>query len=123
MLLKATSDTPLAVVQAYTDELSLENFVLAIEALYYAYGEPTQFRDSLVRQLINEDRIDLMKPESLVKMSALISRIFRAFGELEASDEDLSMSLILSSVKMTPATIISFNTWLSATMKETLFFN
>ena len=118
MLLKATSDSALAVVQIYTDELNLENFVLAIEALYYAYGEPTKFRDSLVKQLLNQDKIDMMKPDSCLKMSALISRVFRAFGELDPKDEEMAMSFIFSSIKMTQATTASFNTWLSVTMKE-----
>ena len=118
MLLKATSDSAQAVVQIYTDELNLENFVLAIEALYYAYGEPTKFRDSLVKQLLNQDKIDMMKPDSCLKMSALISRVFRAFGELDPKDEEMAMSFIFSSIKMTQATTASFNTWLSVTMKE-----
>ena len=117
-LLGSTSGSPLAVVQAYTDELDLANFVQAIEALYYAYGEPTKFRDSLVRQLLNDDPIDIKKPGSLVKTNALISRIFRAFGGEDAGNTVLSMSVIMNSVKMTPETATNFQTWLSATMKE-----
>ena len=117
-LLGSTSGSPLAVVQAYTDELDLANFVQAIEALYYAYGEPTKFRDSLVRQLINDDPIDIKKPGTLVKTNALISRIFRAFGGEDAGNTVLSMSVIMNSVKMTPETATNFQTWLSAAMKE-----
>ena len=68
-LLSTVSDSPLALVQVYTEELTLVNFVHAIEALYYAYGEPTKFRDALIRQLINEDPILDIKPNSALTNS------------------------------------------------------
>ena len=116
-LLSTVSDSPLALVQVYTEELTLFNFVLAIEALYYAYGEPTKFRDALLRQLINEDPIDMKNPESFLKINSLITRVFRAFGN-DASNEVLSMSCLMESIKMTPGTAANFNAWLDASMRE-----
>ena len=116
-LLDTLSGSPLAVVQAFSDELDAPNFVRAIEALYYAYGEPTKFRNALVRQLINEEPIDIRNPESFLKINCLITRIFRAFGN-DASNEILSLSFILESIQMTSETGLAFETWLCTTMKE-----
>ena len=61
---------------------------------------------------------DIKKPETLVKINALISRIFRAFGGKNAENEVLSMSFIINSIKMTPDTSINFKHWLSSTMNK-----
>ena len=114
-LLDTLGGSPLAVVQIFTDELDAPNFVRAIEALYYAYGEPTKFRDALVRQLINEDPIDINNPESFLKINSLIARILRAF---DASDDILSMSFILEAIDMTHETSLAFKTWLCSTMQK-----
>ena len=113
-LLHTVSGSPLAVVQAFTQELDAVNFVKAIESLYYAYGEPTKFRNALLRQLMNEDQIDIKKPESLIKINSLINRIFRAFG---GGNEVMSTSIVMESIKMTSETSMIFQTWLCTTMK------
>ena len=117
-LLDTLGGSPLAVVQVFTDELDAPNFVRAIEALYYAYGEPSKFRDALLRQLINEDPIDIRYPESFLKINYLISRVFRAFGGNNTGNQVLSMSCILESIKMTPETSLAYRTWLCSAMKE-----
>ena len=116
-LLSIVSESPLALVQVYTEELTLYNFVLAIEALYYAYGEPTKFRNALIRQLINEDPLDMKNPESFLKINSLITRIYRAF-EVDGDNQALSMSCILQSIRMTPETTLAYRTWLCSSMKE-----
>ena len=117
-LLETLGGSPLAVVQSFTEELNFQNFVKAIEALYYAYGEPTKFRDALLRQLINEEPIDIKKPESLLKTNALISKVFRTFGGESGGNQHLATSFIMEAIKMTPGTATIFNDWLDASMRE-----
>ena len=114
-LLDTLNGSPLALVQSYTDELDAFNFVRAIEDLYYTYGEPTKFINALVRQLINEDPIDIRNPESFLKIKALVTRICRTF---DASNDILSMSFILEAIDMTPETAIAFKTWLYSTREK-----
>ena len=116
-LLEYLGGAPLFVVEAYAEKLTITNFVNAIEALYYAYGEPTKFRDALLRQLMNEDPIDLKKPESLLRINALIKRVFRSFGGNTGKDDLLSMSFILEAIKMTPETAYAFHNWLGSNMR------
>ena len=116
-LLDTLGGSPLAVVQSFTEELDAANFVRAIEALYYAYGEPTKFRNALIRQLINEDPLDMKNPESFLKINSLITRIYRAF-EVDGDNQALSMSCILQSIRMTPETTLAYRTWLCSSMKE-----
>ena len=117
-LLDTLGGSPLAVVQSFTEELNFQNFVKAIEALYYTYGEPTKFRDALLRQLINEEPIDIKKPESLLKINALISKVFRTFGGESGGNQLLATSFIMEAIKMTPGTATIFNDWLDASMRE-----
>ena len=121
MLLSATSDAPQGVVHVYTDTLNLANFVQAIEDLYYYYGEPSKFRDTLLSRFLNQAPIDINNPESLLHTSSMISRIFRAFRGTEEGDVLLSMSLFVNSIKMTPETALSYVNWRAARMaKNTL---
>ena len=116
MLLHQTSGLALSLVQTYTDILSLGNFVQAIEKLYYSYGHSGKFREALVRKLINQEPIDINKPETLQNINNLISKVFRAVGG--QGNEVLTSSFIMSSIKMAPETAVSFRMWLSASMKE-----
>ena len=103
------------VAQSYAEELDAPNFVRAIEDLYYTYGEPTKFRDSLLRQLMNEETIDVSKPETLLKLRALIGRVFRAFGGDSGGNIVLFTPIVMDSIKMTPETALSYKSWLSST--------
>ena len=118
MLLSATRDAPLGVVQVYTDTLNLANFVQAIEDLYYYYGEPSKFRDTLINRFLNQEPIDMSQPETLLHTSSMISRIFRAFKGVKGGDELLSMSLFMNSIKMTPATALRYMNWRTARMTK-----
>ena len=114
-LLATLGGAALSVAQSYSEVLDVSNFVKAIEDLYYSYGEPTKFRDTLLRQLMNEDPVDLKKPETLQKLRALIGKIFRAFGGDSGGDHILSTSFVMETIKMTPETAMSYKAWLCST--------
>ena len=117
-LLDFLDGSALAMAQVFTDELDAPNFVKALEALYYAYGDPTKLRDALLRQLMNEDPLDIRYPESFMNLSNLISQVVRAFGIDEADNESMLSVLIIQSVKMTSETALAFRTWLYSTMQK-----
>ena len=114
-LLDTLSGSPLAVVQSYTEKLDVCNFVKAIEDLYYAYGEDNKFRDALLRQLMNEEPVDVKRPETLLKLRALIGRVFRAFGGDTKGNHVLSTSFVMESIRMTPEASLSYKAWLCST--------
>ena len=116
LLLSNVDGAALSIVQSYTDQLNMANFVQAIESLYYSFGEPTKFRNALIHRLWNEPEVDIRRPETLKQLEALIIRLFRSFGGEEASDsqEILSMAFITESIKMTPETLKNYRSWLHA---------
>ena len=120
-LLDCTSGIALNTVQAYTDELTIDNFVQAIEDLYYNYGRPNKYRNALTYQLLNDEFIDISKPKSLQKVNALITKILRAFKtDISgiSGEAYLSQTFISESVKMTKESKQSYKTFLMAKDKE-----
>ena len=111
MLMSNLAGTALYIVQSYFyEELNMQNFVSAIEALWYAYGEPTKFRNALLRQLINGDPVDMKKPDTLINAASLIRRIINAFGSDE--DDALALSCIMESLNITKETSSAYYMWL-----------
>ena len=86
--------------------------------IYYAYGESTKFRDALLRQLKNEEAVDVKRPETLLKLRALIGRVFRAFGGDTEENHVLSTSFVMESIKMTPEASFSYKAWLCSTRRR-----
>ena len=120
-LLDCTSGIALNTVQAYTDELTIGNFVQAIEDLYYNYGRPNKYRNALTYQLLNDEYIDIKKPKTLQKVNALITKILRAF-KTDVSDISgeayINQTFISETVKMTEESRQSYKTFLMAKDKE-----
>ena len=114
-LLNSISGTALLTVQAYTGALTIENFIQALEDLYYNYGHPKKYRNALTYQLLHEERIDLKNPKSLQRINALITKVLRAFDTDMSSGISkqamLSQTFISECVKMTDEAKDSYRTW------------
>ena len=108
-LLENLSGSPLSTVTAYTDALTMANFVQALEDLWYAYGRPSILQKILISKLRTGDPVDINKLETLKNTEALITKIFRTFGW---STNDDNYSFLLESIRMTNATHLSFTTYL-----------
>ena len=114
-LLNSVSGTALLTVQAYTGALTMENFIQALEDLYYNYGHPKKYRNALTYQLMHEERIDLKNPKTLQRINALITKVLRAFDTDMSSGISkqamLSQTFISECVKMTDEARDSYRTW------------
>ena len=117
LLLSSTSGAALNTIQSYTDDLDMAGFIQALEDLYYHYGQTSQFRDALIHQLMSEDPIDPKKTETLQRTNALIKRILRTFagGNRNETNDQLTMSFFLESVKMTDDAKKEYRTYLTST--------
>ena len=117
-LLNCTSGIALITVQAYNELLTMENFIQAIEDLYYSFGQPNMYRDALICHLSNEDYIDLRKPSSLMRVKCLITKLTRAFGTdvsaCNSNEAKLSQTLIYRSIKMTEEAKASYQMFIMA---------
>ena len=109
-LMENVSGCPLSTVNVYADKLTVENFVQAIEDLWYAYGGPTNYQNTLIQMLQTADPVDIQKPETLKSMEGLIVKIFRTFGY--STIDDFGSSFLLGSVKMTDKSKQDFLNWL-----------
>ena len=119
-LLAHTAGAALRTVQIYTNDLDMANFVQALEDLYYTYGQPHQLRDALLHQLSEEDPVDVKKPESLQKISALIKRIQKTFAQegIPQNSDVLSNGLLLEIVKMTEESKRDYKQWIINGQRE-----
>ena len=102
-LMDNLSGCPLSTVQIYSDELTMQNFIQAIEDLWYTYGQPSKYRDALISELTHSEPVDLKRPETLKNTENLIVRIFRSFGMESSMDftETFQMEFINDCIKMT----------------------
>ena len=107
-LMDNVSGCPLTTVQAYSDRLTMENFVLAIEDLWYTYGVITSSNNFLIQRLFQADPVNIKKLETLKNMENLITKIFRNFPYTDFMDS----SFVIDNIKMTTETEQLFNNWL-----------
>ena len=120
-LMNSTSGVALQLVHSYTDQLTMANFVQAIEDLYYNYGRPHEYRNELTYRLLNDQFIDLKKPKTLLSVNALITKILRVFDtDINGitGEAYLSQTFISKSVKMSEEAKTSFNFFLMARERE-----
>ena len=110
LLLNHLKGSPLSIAEVFTETMDMTNFVHAIEALWYAYGEPSKFRDMLVIKLYKQEPVDLQKPETLITTASLIDRILRAFN---CKGEELAETFLNNSIKMTEETKSQYSMWLA----------
>ena len=109
-LLENLSGSPLSIVTAYSDVMTMENFVQALEDLWYTYGRPTKQRKLLISKLKTADPVDINKLETLKNTEALIIKIIRTTG-YSMNDDD--SSFLLESIRMTDATNQYFISYLT----------
>ena len=113
-LMDNVSGCPLTTVQAYSDKFTLENFVLAIEDLWYTYGVITSSKNFLIRRLFQADPVNIKELETLKNMENLIIKIFRNIPYSDIMD----CSFVMDNVKMTTETEQLFNNWLMIRFQE-----
>ena len=109
LLMDQVSGCPLATVQAYADKLTLENFVMAIEDLWYTYGQITSSQNFLAQKLLQAEPVNIKKLETLKNMEILITKIFT--GNIPDADT-MACSVTMSSINMTTETEQLFKNWL-----------
>ena len=100
-LLTSTIGVAQSTVQGYTGELTLQNFVQAIEDLYHSFGQPRKYRNVLINKLINREFIDLRKKSSLSRVSLIITRLLNSFEDNNAFKAFIPHGFICESIKMT----------------------
>ena len=78
LLLNYLEGPALEVAQTFTEKLDIINFVHAIEALWYIYGEPNRLRNLLMTKLYSQEPVNLQRPKTLLKVAvaSLIEQYF-----------------------------------------------
>ena len=111
-LLGNLSGCPFSTVNAYSEKLNIENFVQAIEDLWYTYLQPEIYQNALVQQLLMANPVDVLKIETLKETEALITKIYRTFGC--SMSDDIATANFLGKIKMTSKSKLEFLTWLAS---------
>ena len=103
-LLTSTTGPAKHGVQGYSGNYTMQNFVQALESLYYSYGKPSQYRNSLLNQLTNDEYVDLKKPASLQKTNMIILKLLNEFNLKDNEAYDW----VWNSVRMSEEAKVSF---------------
>ena len=109
LLLNYLEGPALEVAQTFTEKLDIINFVHAIEALWYIYGEPNRFRNLLMTKLYSQEPVNLQRPKTLLNVASLIEQILGTF----TCHEELAEDSLNKAIKMTDETIDQYFNWLS----------
>ena len=109
LLLNYLEGPALEVAQAFTEKLDIINFVHAIEALWYIYGEPNRSRNLLMTKIYNQEPVNLQRPETLLATASLIEQILGTFTYHEKLAEDS----LNKAIRMTEETTDHYFSWLS----------
>ena len=109
LLLNYLEGPALSVVQAFTEKLDIINFVHAIEALWYIYGEPNRSRNLLMTKIYHQEPVNLQRPETLLATASLIEQILGTF----TYHEELAEDSLNKAIRMTKETTDQYFTWLA----------
>ena len=109
-LMDHVSGCPLSTVQAYSDKLTMETFVMAIEDLWYTYGERASSKSFLIQKLVRAEPVDISKRETLKNTENLIKRIFISFPDINTFD----CAFIMRNITMTEETERSYTCYLTS---------
>ena len=82
---------------------------MAIEDLWYTYGQITSSQNFLAQKLLQAEPVNIKKLETLKNMEILITKIFT--GNIPDADT-MACSVTMSSINMTTETEQLFKNWL-----------
>ena len=88
MLLESTQGIAHDVVSAYSEVYSMNNFIQACEILYYTYAHTAKFEDALLLKLFHAEKIDIRKPNTLMAVKVLITRLLSCLLYTSPSPRD-----------------------------------
>ena len=111
-LLTSTSGQALDGVLGYSGSYTMQNFIQALESLYYSYGKPRQYRNSLLNQLINDQYVNLNKPASVQRTNMIVLKLLNEFNDLE------SYEFVCNSIRMSEEAKASYKIYCVARQYE-----